>query len=41
MELLQSGRGLLHCAAAKNRLKVAEHLIDNGINIELQNNVRV
>ncbi|XP_065835495.1 putative ankyrin repeat protein RF_0381 [Oscarella lobularis] len=33
-----SGRGLLHCAAAKNRLKVAEHLIDNGINIELQNN---
>ena len=41
MELLQNGNGLLHIAAARKRLKVAEHLIAIGTNIELQNNVRL
>ncbi|XP_065835337.1 putative ankyrin repeat protein RF_0381 [Oscarella lobularis] len=34
----RDGYGLLHFAAWNNRLNVAEHLINNGINIELQTN---
>ncbi|XP_065835574.1 uncharacterized protein [Oscarella lobularis] len=35
----RNGDGLLHFAAWKNRVEVAEYLTANGINIELRNNV--
>lgn len=41
IELLQNGYGLLHSAACKSRVEVAEYLIANGINIELRNDVRL